>query len=329
MSDAFDQFESYVRTRCGTEPICVHTGDVQLCEIAQHPNYRQFRANATVSARNSTRSHLWESMVALGRQYEMNDDDRWLMILLYCLIPSLRGKSWEITRKMHIDIEDVRSDMTEAALAAWRESDRSVSPRHVPHHMVGSAITTAYKRAKAYNREYSVDEVEDLLPFAESLHLSPLKASSIIHGVDQRDAAVAEQVRGERYGALFYHYNCLDTVMHFHAEIRAGRHPGPGVRATTPSMLARIGITGPNHYYYVSSIYPRFVGLPIAAEILGIAESAAYRRVRAGSFPCPPTRMGGAYKVPTRALMHCADIPDDIVHPDDVENGAAHAGGSV
>jgi hypothetical protein len=59
---------------------------------------------------------------------------------------------------------------------------------------------------------------------------------------------------------------------------------------------------------------------------MGIAESAARRLIKDGDFPFPVARAGRSYKVSVRALMQFMDIPDAIVHVDDVENGAFHAG---
>ncbi|MEV5886756.1 hypothetical protein AB0L74_29445 [Streptomyces sp. NPDC052020] len=154
-----------------------------------------------------------------------------------------------------------------------------------------------------------------------------LKASSVVHDADLRDPAVAEQIRGESHGAKLQRFVPPDTIRNFHEEIRTGRRPGLKSNLATPAMLARTFITEANHYYHVSEFYPAFIGLPVATEALGIPPTSAYRMVRAGSFPCPTTYMGRKHVVQTKAIMHHMNIPDIIVHPDDVENGVAHAGG--
>ncbi|MFE8977301.1 hypothetical protein ACFYM7_28335 [Streptomyces cyaneofuscatus] len=35
------------------------------------------------------------------------------------------------------------------------------------------------------------------------------------------------------------------------------------------------------------------------------------------------------FELQLKALMHFMDIPDVVVHADDVENGSVHAGGGV
>jgi hypothetical protein len=266
-------------------------------------------------------------MVALGRAYDLRDDDKWRMIIVDCLTPSLHWHSHNISQKLYVDLSDVRSDMVEAALTTWTETARGVPPHQVPALMRKAAIRAAYQRATAQTRETSTDEPEELIFFEESPVIPDLKASSIIHYADVRDPAVAEQIRGERYGALLQKHGCIDAAEGFHKEIRTGRRPTVANRAAKAPMLARAHLFGPSHYYYISDFYPPFIGIQAAAEILGIPESTAYRMVRNGSFPCPPTRMGRSLRVPVPPLMHFAHIPDVIVHPDDVENGASHASG--
>ncbi|MER7637213.1 hypothetical protein [Streptomyces sp. NPDC126522] len=255
-------------------------------------------------------------------------DNKWRMIVVDCLTHFLRARSWSISQDFNCDLGDVRSDMLEAALDVWEETARGVPPREVPTLMVKAAINAAYRRANVHERESSTGDVKDLLIFEEAAVDSVLKASSIIHDADPRDPAVIEQIRGERTGALWQMYGLSEVVNGYHEDLRAGRRRGLRGILVTEAMLARTWVTSGNYYYYASDLYPKFVALPAAAEALGIAKSAAYKMVRAGSFPCLTMRMGSGIQVPTKALMQSLSIADIIVHVDDVENGAAHAGGN-
>jgi hypothetical protein len=217
--------------------------------------------------------------------------------------------------------------MFEAALDVWEGTVKGVPPREVPARMVKAAINAAYRRADVHKNESSSSFVELLLMSEEAVADSTLRASSIVHGADPRDPAVAEQIRGEHIGALWQRHGLGGVVGRHHAELRTGRRPGLRDALATEAMLTRTWVTGRNHYYYVSDFYPKFIALPAAAEALGIAKSAAYRMVRTGSFPCLTTRMGSSIQVPTKSLMCSLSIPDVIVHVDDVENGAASLAG--
>ncbi|RGD59205.1 DNA-binding protein [Kitasatospora xanthocidica] len=122
----------------------------------------------------------------------------------------------------------------------------------------------------------------------------------------------------------------LQTLEHIglalarHAEIRSGIKRSP---APSTSNLARAGLPGADHYYRLSDLLPAHIGIQQAAEVLGITETTALRMVRDASFPCPVTRMGRSYRVPVKAFMASLGIPDSLLHPDDVENGAEHAAG--
>jgi hypothetical protein len=48
---------------------------------------------------------------------------------------------------------------------------------------------------------------------------------------------------------------------------------------------------------------PVMVDLLTAARVLGIGRTTAYALARAGDFPCPVVRVGGAYRVPTAGLL--------------------------
>lgn len=324
--DVFDYVATYVRRVCGEGPLCVHVDDVHECQIRQHPNYAKFRSQAVAARAARKPSRLWESMVAMGRMSDMRGENKWRMIVMDCLIPFLRARSWSISRDFRRDLGDVRSDMFEAALSTWEEA-AGIPAREVPTLMVKAAVNAAYRRANAHKNESSTDDVE-ALTFGEDVLDSTLKSSSMIYDADLRDPAVVEQIRGERIGALWQACGLIEAVGRYHEGLRAGLRPKLPSTVATETMLTRSYVTGFNYYYYISDFYPKFIDLPAAAKALGIPISTAYRMVRAGSFPCPTTYMGRSLQVLTRAVMHSLAIADVIVHPDDVDNGAAHASGS-
>ncbi|MFD7296060.1 helix-turn-helix transcriptional regulator [Streptomyces sp. NPDC059897] len=323
--DVFDLVAAYVRDACGDDPLCVHVDDVAGCQIERHPKYEKFRSQAVTARMARKGVRLWESMVSMGRMSDLRGESKWRMIVVDCLTPFLRAHSRLISREFYRDPEDVRSDMLEAALTTWKETAKGVPPRDVPELMVKSAIRVAYQRAGGRSAERLTSDVEELLALEESFLDSSIAASSIICDANPRDPAVAEQIRGERTGALWQRYGLSDRFNHHHKDLREGRRVGVRSALASETMLARTFVTGCNSYYYTSDIYPKFVDLPAAAEAMGIAKTTAYTMVRAGSFPCPPIRMAGRYQVITQALMQSLRVPDVIVHADDVENGADHA----
>ncbi|MFF0966532.1 helix-turn-helix transcriptional regulator [Streptomyces sp. NPDC003703] len=256
----------------------------------------------------------------------MRDDDKWRMAVVDCLVPFLRKRSEIIARNFFADLEDVRSEMITAALGTWVTTATGVAPAEIPEMMRKAAVNAGYASAKIHDNESTSSDLEALHSREEPLPEFAIKASAIIHNPDPRDPAVAEQIRGECYGAKLRRFVHPNVIRNYHNDVRAGLRTGVATHLASDAMLARIFVTGSNHYYYTSDFYPAFVGLPVAAEVLGIAPASAYRMVRSGTFPCPTTFMGRKHQVYLKALMSHLAIPDIIVHPDDVENGAAHAG---
>ncbi|WP_143179717.1 helix-turn-helix transcriptional regulator [Streptomyces yunnanensis] len=279
-----------------------------------------------LARRKGKRSKRWEALIAMGRLADMVGDDTWKMVFVDCLSPVLRRRSRIISRDLRTDFEDVLSDMFEATLLAWIETERGCPPGSVRHYVVKSAYDLAYKRAKAHGEERSSDGMDDLPSLPEVPSSFTMKASVVVNLPDVRDPVVAEQIRGERFGALLRKLGYVERMASFHQEIRDGLHPGIAQKVLKGGAVTRAWVDGVERYYFVSDFYPKFMGLRDAAKVMGIAESAAYRKVRDGDFPFPVNSSGRSYQVSVRALMHQMEIPDAIVHMDDVENGAGYAG---
>lgn len=329
MPDVFDRIEWKVRDVFGEGPVCVHVGNVKECEIKRHPTYAKFRADAiSAGVRSAASSRLWESLIAMGRLCDLEGDDTWRLVILDCIVPCFRFTSMRISRDFRVDREDLRSAMVATALEVWANTAVGVPPRHVRDRMVKAAFEVAWQLGNSSPSEYPTDDVEIYDGPDISGRYPSLKAASIVDMNIIRDADFAEQIRGERFGALFERLGHFEAVQSFHEEIRAGRRSG-SVSQSKASGLHRYWISNPNNYYYASDLYPPYIGLREAASVMGIAESAARRLISTGQFPFPVARAGRSYKVSVRALMHFKDIPDAIVYVDDVENGALHVRGAA
>ncbi|MFB7123713.1 helix-turn-helix domain-containing protein [Kitasatospora sp. NPDC056273] len=258
---------------------------------------------------------------------DVESGEKWRMIILDCLAPVLRARSWKISREFFVDRHDVQSDMVEAALEAWKATEKGVPVHQVRGAMVKAAVSSAYRRAKVDSLRSLTSDVEALLSLDKMTHVPALRASSVVGAANFQDSDLAEIIRGERHGALFQEVDCVDRMMIFHEQIRSGQRPKMSIQAASGSALARSGIAGSDHYYKISDFLPPAMGIQEAAAALGVSEATARRMVRDGTFPCPVTLMGRIYKVSVKAFMRGVGIQDAIVHPDDVENGAVHAAG--
>jgi hypothetical protein len=307
------------------DPVCVHAGSAEICDMKRHPTYEKFRAEAVrAGVLSASSSRLWESMIAMARLCDLDEDDTWRTVVLDCIAPCFDSLSSRVSRDFRAELEEIESAMVLTALTVWADTAQGVSPRRVRDLMVKAAFEAAYQQAKAGSLEHSTDDMDTILQPEAFTQSSALKASSIIDVDSIRDENVAEQIRGERFGALLQRTGCAESMRVFHDELRTGRRSGSIIQSVRDG-LPRSWISDPNLYYYTSDLYPKFIGLQEAADVMGITESAAHRLIRAGEFPFPAARSGRGYKVSVKALMNFADIPNAIVHVDDVENGALHA----
>ncbi|MET8540579.1 hypothetical protein ABZW03_07975 [Kitasatospora sp. NPDC004799] len=328
MPDIFDRIHRYVEKTLGNGPVCVHLQDIRDCPVKQHPDYSTFRKSAVASGIKSSsgsRSHIWESMVALGRLCDMDNDDRWKMAVLDCLSPVLRARPWRISREYYADREEIQSDMVETAIATWVETERGFPPKAVRGAMVKSAFSTAYARAKVSMHETLKYDVESFRPPAAPSRASARDETPFIRVSDAQAPDMAAIIRGEQYGSWLYENNCMGRTMIFHDSVRSGRFSDGPLPAPGEDERSHGATPDRNHYYRVSDLLPSSIGIREAAAALGISEAAARRAIREGSFPCPVTTTGQAYNISVKAFMRGLNIPDSLIHPDDVENGAAHA----
>ncbi|MFE7115373.1 hypothetical protein ACFU99_08105 [Streptomyces sp. NPDC057654] len=193
MPDVFDQIEWKVRKVLGSEPVCVHVGNVEECEIKRHPTYLKFRAEAiSAGIRSASTSRLWESIIAMGRLSDLDGDDTWRLVILDCIIPCFRSLSARISQDFKVEREEIWSGMVATALEVWVDTAMGVPPRRVRDRMVKAAFEVAFRCGNSTSSEYSMDEFDMFVRPEISSQSSVLSASSIIDVNSIRDADAAE-----------------------------------------------------------------------------------------------------------------------------------------
>jgi hypothetical protein len=115
----------------------------------------------------------------------------------------------------------------------------------------------------------------------------------------------------------------MDHARQLHVQISAGHRRSP---APIPDQhrATRIWVDGGNCYYWTSDLLPKYMSFEAAAKALGISRAPATKASQRGELRT--SWMGRSRVVSVRSLMQALGIADMIVHPDDVENGAASAG---
>ncbi|MFJ4829804.1 hypothetical protein ACIP79_07755 [Streptomyces sp. NPDC088747] len=327
MRDVFTLITERVAIDWGVEPICAHVGDVQLCEIKNHPTYQVLRSKVRLGRSKSVASvRLWESVSTLAKESGQQERDKWLMILLDLLTPHFGRWSRELARKWNYEVSDIRSAMMEGALDAWFSMPGGTPAKELLDTMMTRAFTGARGLVEAGSSETCAARAEYLADAAHDEDAT-LRASVIIDARTVQDPDADERIRGERTGALLQRMGVFDHVKILHEKLRSGRRDEVDAPAITPAQVGRSWVNGKNLYYRISDLLPQYVGFSEAANIAGLSESQASRMARKGTLPFRVLWIGNRRFVSVKSLMHILGIQDSIVHPDDVENGAFHVGG--
>ncbi|MFF7179737.1 hypothetical protein [Streptomyces sp. NPDC008121] len=328
MRDVFTLITERVLRDSGGEPICAHVGDVQVCAIKSHPTYQALRETVRLGRSKSVASlRLWESACTLARESDHQEREKWLIILLDLLTPYFGGWSKELARKWHYDVSDIRSAMVEGALEAWFSMAGGTPPKKLLDTMMTRAFTGARGLVEAGSSETCAASAEYLIADAAHEKESTLPASSVIDIGTVQDPDADERIRGERTGSLLQRMGAMDQAKTLHDKLRSGYRDETDAPCITPAQVGRSWVDGKNLYYRVSDLLPQYISFSEAANVVGLSESQASRMARKGSLPFRVRWIGNSRVVSVKSLMNILGIQDSVVHPDDVENGAAHIGG--
>ncbi|WP_159074286.1 hypothetical protein [Streptomyces dioscori] len=199
-------------------------------------------------------------MIAMGRLCDPDGNDTWRLIILDCITPCFRSLSTRISRDFQVEREDLQSAMVTTALEVWEGTVMDTSPRHIRDRMVKATFDLAFQLGNTTCSDFSVDDVGVLIQPDWNAQDSALRASSIdVNTV--RDADVAEQLRGERIGALLHVQGHSEVLRGLHEGLRDGSRSGSASRSVRSSEFSRSRISNPNLYYCISDLYPSFIGL--------------------------------------------------------------------
>lgn len=327
MSNAFASITEQILRYCGEEPVCAHVGNVQICKIKKHLTYRELRKQVRLGRRKNTASlRLWESVVTLAREADQQGRENWLLIALDLITLHLEGWSRDLAQKWHCEISDVKSAMTEGLLEAWSSTPTGTPSNKLLSEMMNRAFIYARKLVETGSEETCADDVSYWIPESDQWNESTLRASSIVDAGTVPDPDADERIRGERVGALLQRMGAMDHAKRLHSEIRDGRRNDALAPYVTSAQVARSWADGKNLYYRFSDILPQYIGYKEAAKAVGLSESQVSRRARKGTAPFRVLWIGNTRAVAVKSLMYALEIPDPILHPDDVENGASHVG---
>lgn len=219
------------------------------------------------------------------------------------------------------------STMMEGALEEWFSTKDGTPSRKLLEAMMARAFATARELVEAQRSETCATGAGGLMTDTAHEEDSTLHASSIIDAATVQDPDTDERIRGERTGALLQRMGVMGYARSLHEKLRNGCRDEVDSPAVTPAQMGRSWMDGKNLYYRISDLLPQYIGFSEAADIVGLSESQASKMARKGSLPFRVLWVGNSRVVAVKSLMLTMEIQDSVVHPDDVENGASHAGG--
>lgn len=330
MSNIFAAITAQSLRNCGEEPVCAHIGDAEMCTVKRHPTYRELR-NQIRLGRTKTKSNLrtWESIVTLAKEGEEKEREKWLLIALDLIASNLDGWACDLAGAWHYEVSDIKSAIVEGLLQEWDGVPVGETSDKLLDAMMKHAFACARALVKFPSKETCAGDVSYWTPEISYPAESAVPASSIIDSGSVRDPDADERIRGERVGALLYRMGAMSHVKEVHKNVREGVHRRANSPVITPAQVGRTWVDGKNIYYHLSELLPQYIGFREAAKAVGLSESQASRRARSGASLFRVLWVGNNRVVTLASLMQALNIPDPVLHPDDVENGAFHAGGGA
>ncbi|MEU1022234.1 hypothetical protein ABZ366_09095 [Streptomyces sp. NPDC005904] len=328
MRDAFTIITERILRDWGGGPICAHVGNIQACTITKHPTYQVLREKVRLGRTKTLASlRLWESVSTLAKEGSQQEREKWLMILLDLLTSHFGGWSKELARKWNYELSDIRSAMVEGALEAWFTTPAGTSSKKLLDAMMKDAFTKARDLVEAGKSETCAASTEYLIADAVHEEETSLRASSIVDAATAVDPDTDEKIRGERIGALLQRMGAMDRAKIHHEKLRRGCRDEAEEPTINAAQVGRSWVDGRNIYCRISDLLPKHIGFNEAANVVGLSPSQASRLAGKDSLSFGVLWIGNSRVVSVAALMNITEIPDSIVHPDDVENGASHVGG--
>ncbi|MEV7683079.1 hypothetical protein AB0O64_31705 [Streptomyces sp. NPDC088341] len=330
MSNIFAAITAQSLRNFGEEPVCAHIGDVEICTVKRHPTYRELR-NQVRLGRTKTKSNLrtWETIVTLAKEGEKKEREKWLLIALDLVASNLDGWARDLARTWHYEVSDIKSVIVEGLLSKWDEVPTGETSNKLLDDMMKHAFNCARALVEPPSKETCAEDVSYWTPEVSHSTETVLLASSIIDSGSVLNPDADERIRGERVGALLHRMGAMSHVKEVHEKIREGVHRRANSPVITPAQVGRSWVDGKNIYYHFSELLPQYIAFKEAAKAVGLSESQASRRARSGASPFRVLWVGNNRVVTLASLMQALNIPDPVLHPDDVENGAFHASGGA
>ncbi|MGW2097626.1 hypothetical protein ACWCPX_07960 [Streptomyces olivaceoviridis] len=201
-ADVFRSIELKVSQLLGGQLVCPHAPG-ERCSVGEHLTLSEAKDAAARDATDvALRDALWRCVGRDARSDLPNLAQRSQLLALYFVIPYLRKSAGRVSRRLCVDVAEVRSAMVFGALyglALVTEGD------DVRDEVVRSANAAGWAVERADPAERTTDP-HSLVDRASRCDdgYSPIRNESDIEVVDEMDPLLRGRISGERMGATLH-----------------------------------------------------------------------------------------------------------------------------
>ncbi|MEV0446209.1 hypothetical protein AB0I84_41425 [Streptomyces spectabilis] len=210
-ADVFRSIELRIPQLLGGQLVCPHAPG-ERCSVSEHLTLSEAKEAAAREAVDAgVRDALWRCVGRDARSDVPSLAQRGQLLALYFVTPYLRKSAARVSRRLCVDVADVRSAMLVGALyglAMAAEAD------DVRDEVVRAANAAGWAVERADPAERTTDPCS-LVDGASLLDddYSPIRNESDIQVVGEADSLLRERISGERMGAALHHLGLLGAFL--------------------------------------------------------------------------------------------------------------------
>ncbi|MFI6377479.1 hypothetical protein [Streptomyces sp. NPDC050546] len=210
-ADVFRSVELKVSQLLSGQLICPHAPG-ERCSVGEHLTLSEAKeAAARHAADVALRDALWRCVGRDARSDVPNLAQRSQLLALYFVIPYLRKSAARVSRRLCVDVAEVRSAMVFGALYGLAVA---VEGDNVRDEVVRAANAAgwAVERADPAERTTDPHSLSDRACLPDDGY-SPIRNESDIQVVGEVDSLLRECISGERMGATLHRLGLLDAFL--------------------------------------------------------------------------------------------------------------------
>ncbi|MEU9634354.1 hypothetical protein ACGFZZ_37905 [Streptomyces tendae] len=210
-ADVFRSIELRVPQLLGGHLVCPHAPG-ERCSVGEHLTLTEAKEAASRDAADAAvRDALWRCVGRDARSDVPNLAQRGQLLALYFLIPYLRKSAARVSRRLCVDVAEVRSAMLVGALyglalAAEADDVRDAVIR------AANAAGWAVERSGPAERATDPHDLADRAGLLDGDY-SPIRNFSDIQSVGEVDSLPEERISGERMGATLHRLGLLAAFL--------------------------------------------------------------------------------------------------------------------